>query len=77
MTSYTLIDMKTLTDILSNLIKFGFGSYNELMSMDMDRIIRFYEWFMKDYKDEMKRKVEYDTAFAKAMICPLASLRKK
>jgi hypothetical protein len=45
--------------------------------MDMDRIIRFYEWFMKDYKDEMKRKVEYDTAFAKAMICPLAGLRKK
>lgn len=70
MTSYTLIDMKTLTDVLSNLIKFGFGSYNELMQMSMERIMTFYNWFMKDYEKEMKNKVEYDTAFLKAG-CPL------
>ena len=74
MTSYTLIDKKNLTDIVSNLIKFGFGSYNELMSMSLERLITFYTWFMKDYEKEIKQKVEYDTSFAKVG-CPL--LRSK
>lgn len=62
--------MKTLTDVLSNLIKFGFGSYNELMQMSMERIMTFYNWFIKDYEKEMKNKVEYDTSLLKAG-CPL------
>ena len=70
MISYTLIDMKTLTDVLSNLIKFGFGSYNELMNMSMERIMSFYNWFIKDYEKDMKNKVDYDTALLKAS-CPL------
>lgn len=70
MISYTLTDMKTLTDVLSNLIKFGFGSYNELMEMSMERIMTFYNWFMKDYEKDMKNKVEYDTSLIKAG-CPL------
>lgn len=70
MTSYTLIDMKNLTDVLSNLIKFGFGSYNELMEMSMERIMTFYIWFTKDYEKDMKNKVDYDTALIKAG-CPL------
>ena len=74
MTSYTLINRKTLIDVLSNLIKFGFGSYNELMSMPMNQLLNFYDWFMKDYAKEMKNKVDYDTALLKAG-CPL--FRKK
>ena len=70
MTSYTLISRKTLTDVLSNLIKFGFGSYNELMSMSMNQLLTFYDWFAKDYEKEMKNKVDYDTALIKAG-CPL------
>lgn len=62
--------MKTLTDVLSNLIKFGFGSYNELMNMSMERIMSFYNWFIKDYEKDMKNKVDYDTALLKAS-CPL------
>lgn len=71
MTSYTLMDIKTLTDILLNLIKFGFGSYNELMVLPIDRLIMFYKWVIKDYKDEVKRKLDYDVSFAKATRCPL------
>ena len=70
MISYTLIDMKTLTDVLSSLIKFGFGSYNELMGMSMERIMTFYNWFIDDYEKEMKNKVEYDSALLKAG-CPM------
>ena len=70
MISYTLIDMKTLTDVLSNLIKFGFGSYNELMEMSMERIMTFYNWFMKDYEKDMKNKIDYDTSLIKVG-CPL------
>lgn len=70
MISYTLIDMKTLTDVLSSLIKFGFGSYNELMNMSMERIMTFYNWFIKDYEKEMKNKAEYDSALMK-IGCPL------
>jgi hypothetical protein len=40
------------------------------MSMSMDRIMIFYNWFMKDYEKDMKNKVEYDTALIKAG-CPL------
>ena len=74
MTSYTLINRKTLTDVLSNLIKFGFGSYNELMNMSMNQLLTFYDWFIKDYEKEMKNKVDYDTALLKAG-CPM--FRKK
>ena len=70
MTSYTLINRKTLTDVLSSLIKFGFGSYNELMNMSMNQLLTFYDWFAKDYEKEMKNKVDYDTALLKAG-CPL------
>ena len=56
--------------MLSNLIKFGFGSYNELMSMSMNQLLTFYDWFAKDYEKEMKNKVDYDTALIKAG-CPL------
>ena len=64
-----LISKKTLTDVLSNLIKFGFGSYNELMTMSLSDLLSFYNWFVKDYEKEMKNKVDYDTAFLKAG-CP-------
>ena len=70
MTSYTLITRKTLTDVLSSLIKFGFGSYNELMNMSMNQLLTFYDWFAKDYEKEMKNKVDYDTALLKAG-CPM------
>lgn len=70
MTSYTLINRKTLIDVLSNLIKFGFGSYNELMTMSMSQLLSFYNWFIKDYEKEQKNKVEYDMALIKAG-CPL------
>lgn len=70
MTSYKLINKKTLTDVLSSLIKFGFGSYVELMNMSMDKLLMFYNWFIKDYQTDMKNKVEYDTALLKAG-CPL------
>lgn len=76
MISYTLIDMKSLTDVLSNLIKFGFGSYNELMGMSMERVMTFYNWFMKDYEKDMKNKVEYDTSLIKAG-CPLFRSKRK
>ena len=76
MTSYTLINMKTLTDVLSSLIKFGFGSYNELMEMSMKRLLDFYNWFIKDYEKEMKNKVDYDTALMK-MGCPLFRSKRK
>ena len=76
MTSYTLINMKTLIDVLSSLIKFGFGSYNELMGMSMKRILDFYNWFMKDYEKEMKNKVDYDTALMK-IGCPLFKSKSK
>lgn len=65
-----LISRKTLTDVLSNLIKFGFGSYNELMKMSLEELLNFYNWFVKDYEKEMKNKVDYDTALIKAG-CPL------
>lgn len=68
--------MKTLTDVLSNLIKFGFGSYNELMGMSIERIMNFYNWFMKDYEKEMKSKIEYDTSLIKAG-CPLFRSKRK
>ena len=74
MTSYKLIDMKTLTNVLLSLIKFGFGSYNELMNISIERIMKFYDWFMEDYKKDMENKVKYDTALLKAG-CPL--FRKK
>lgn len=70
MTSYTLIDMKTLIDVVSNLIKFGFGSYNELMNMGVDKMLMFHNWFVKDYEREMKAKVDYDVSLIK-MGCPL------
>lgn len=75
MTSYTLISRKVLIDMLSNLIKFGFGSYNELMNMSMATLLSFYDWFAKDYEKEMKNKVDYDTALLKAG-CPLFRSRK-
>ena len=68
--------MKTLTDVLSSLIKFGFGSYNELMEMSMKRLLDFYNWFMKDYEKEMKNKVDYDTALMK-IGCPLFRSKRK
>lgn len=74
MTSYTLISKKILTDVLSSLIKFGFGSYNELMNMSLNQLLVFYDWFSKDYEKEMKNKVDYDTTLLKAG-CPL--FRKK
>jgi hypothetical protein len=58
------------------LIKFGFGSYNELMEMSMKRILDFYNWFIKDYEKEMKNKVDYDTALMK-MGCPLFRSKRK
>jgi len=70
MTSYTLIDMKTMTDVLLNLIKFGFGSYNEIMQMSIKRVMDFHNWFMKDYEKEMKNKVDYDMSLIKVG-CPL------
>lgn len=70
MTSYTLIKRKEIIDILSNLIKFGFGSYNELMNMSISQILMFNDWINKDYEKEMKTKVDYDTALLKAC-CPL------
>lgn len=70
MTSYKLIDMKTLTDVLLSLIKFGFGSYNELMNISIERLMVFHNWFIEDYKKDMKNKIDYDTAFLKAG-CPL------
>ena len=70
MTSYTLIRKKEMIDILSNLIKFGFGSYNELMNMSISQILVFNDWINKDYEKEMKNKVDYDTALLKAS-CPL------
>lgn len=70
MTSYTLINRKTLIDVLSNLIKFGFGSYNELMNMSIDKLLMFYNWYVKDFQNEMKNKVEYDTSLLKVG-CPL------
>lgn len=70
MTSYTLIKRKEIIDILSNLIKFGFGSYNELMNMSISQILMFNDWINKDYEKEMKTKVDYDTALLKAG-CPL------
>lgn len=70
MTSYKLIDMKTLTDVLLSLIKFGFGSYNELMNISIERLMIFHNWFMEDYKKDMKNKIDYDTALLKAG-CPL------
>ena len=70
MTSYTLINQKTLIDVLSSLIKFGFGSYNELMEMSMSQLLAFYNWFIKDYEKEQKNKVEYDTALLKVG-CPM------
>ena len=66
--------MKTLIDVLSSLIKFGFGSYNELMGMSIKKILAFYNWFIEDYKKEIKNKIDYDTAFLKVG-CPL--FRKK
>ena len=59
-----------MIDILSNLIKFGFGSYNELMNMSISQILVFNDWINKDYEKEMKNKVDYDTALLKAS-CPL------
>lgn len=70
MTSYTLINRKTLIDVLSNLIKFGFGSYNELMNMSMATLLSFYDWFAKDFEKEQKNKVDYDMALLKAG-CPM------
>ena len=70
MISYTLIDMKTLTDVLLNLIKFGFGSYEEMMKMSIDRMMMFNNWIVKDYEKDMKNKVEYDTSLIK-IGCPL------
>ena len=70
MTSYTLINQKTLIDVLSSLIKFGFGSYNELMEMSMSQLLAFYNWFIKDYEKEQINKVEYDTALLKVG-CPM------
>ena len=55
-----------MIDILSNLIKFGFGSYNELMNMSISQILVFNDWINKDYEKEMKNKVDYDTALLKA-----------
>ena len=75
MTSYMLIRGRNLIDVLSNLIKFGFGSYNELMGMPMDKILAFYNWYVKDYEKEMKNKMEYDTTMAK-LGCPLFRKRK-
>jgi hypothetical protein len=56
------------------LIKFGFGSYNELMDMSLERLLTFYYWYMDDYKKEMENKIKYDVALLKAG-CPL--FRKK
>ena len=75
MTSYTLINKKTLTDVLSSLIKFGFGSYNELMNMGMNQLLTFYDWFSKDYEKEMKNKTDYDMALLKAG-CPMFRRKK-
>ena len=62
--------MKTLTNVLLSLIKFGFGSYNELMNMSVDRLMICHNWFIEDYKKDMKNKIDYDTALLKAG-CPL------
>lgn len=70
MTSYVLINKRTLIDVVSNLIKFGFGSYNELMNMSVSQLLMFYDWFAKDYEKEMKNKIDYDIALLKAG-CPL------
>lgn len=70
MTSYTLIDTKMMIDVVSSLIKFGFGSYNEIMEMGVKRMMSFYNWFIKDYEKEMKNKVDYDISLLK-IGCPL------
>ena len=70
MTSYTLIDTKMMIDVVSSLIKFGFGSYNEIMEMGVKRMMSFYNWFIKDYEKEMKNKVDYDVSLLK-IGCPL------
>ena len=45
------------------------------MSMSMDKILAFYNWYIKDYEKEMKNKMEYDTSMAK-IGCPLFRKRK-
>lgn len=64
-----------MIDVLSNLIKFGFGSYNELINMELHTLLNFHTWFINDYQKEMKSKVEYDTALLKAG-CPLFRRKK-
>ena len=59
-----------MTDVLSSLIKFGFGSYTELMNMSLAQLLSFYNWFVSDYEKEMKQKAEYDSALMK-IGCPL------
>ena len=59
-----------MIDVVSSLIKFGFGSYNEIMEMGIKRMMSFYNWFIKDYEKEMKNKVDYDVSLLK-IGCPL------
>jgi hypothetical protein len=40
------------------------------MGMEIDKLLTFYNWFVKDYEKDMKNKVDYDMALIKAG-CPL------
>lgn len=64
-----------MEDVLLSLIKFGFGSWNELMNMSLNQLLNCYNWYVKDYEQDMKNKVNYDTALLKAG-CPLFRRKK-
>ncbi len=66
-----------MDEFLCLLIKNGYGSYNEVLSMPIHSIIRHSNMISEQRKKELKHEQEYDIALAKFNRCPLTSSRRK
>ena len=66
-----------MTDLICLLIKFGYGSYEEIMGQPMHQLLEHYKWFSNDFEKEQKANRDYDIALLKAIQCPFVAMFKK
>ena len=63
------------TIIINRLIKWGYGKEEDILKLPLHTAIKRYEWFKKDYEDDMKRQIEL--VKQGAIRCPFLGKGKK
>ena len=55
MISYRILNRITAEDIICNLIRWGYGTENDILDKDLHIILSRYKWFSKNEEEERKR----------------------